>query len=91
MFDPPVATALFQFICKPCPGSSSALKTEEEVEALAAAFSAQRRQRASQVTPKQRQAMYTELVAQMDALPHIFVRQKDCRVVPLLPASLAED
>ncbi|KAF8072926.1 hypothetical protein HT031_000586 [Scenedesmus sp. PABB004] len=61
-----------------------AAKSEQEVAALAAAFAARKRPRASQVTEEQRRAMYGALAARMDALPPIFLRTADCRVLPLL-------
>jgi hypothetical protein len=86
MFEPQVATALFSHICKQR-GASAAHKSTEEVQAMAAEFALQKRQRASQVNAEQRQALYVQLAAEMDALPAIFVRRRDCQVVPLMQGS----
>jgi hypothetical protein len=86
MFEPQVAAALFSHICNH-PGTSAPRKSTEEVQAMAAEFALQKRQRASQVSAEQRQAMYVQLAAKMDALPAIFVRRRDCQVVPLVHGS----
>eukprot|EP00882_Tetradesmus_deserticola_P011750 GHRQ01012433.1.p1 GENE.GHRQ01012433.1~~GHRQ01012433.1.p1 ORF type:complete len:254 (+),score=62.62 GHRQ01012433.1:621-1382(+) len=83
MFDLPVAAALFRNICNP-PAASSPLKSEEELQAMAAEFCSQQRQRGSQVSAEQRQAMYMQLAAKMDAVPAIFIRRIDCQIVPLV-------
>jgi hypothetical protein len=84
MFDLPVAAALFRNICS-SPSASLPRKADEEIAAMAAKFASQQRQRASQVSAEQRQAMYVQLAAEMNALPDIFVRRRDCQIVPLVP------
>jgi hypothetical protein len=120
MFDLPVATAMFQYLCsiqraaslqQPAGATSSqaALQQQQQplssqqqersalqqqqlqqlqqpdaqqdarVLALAQAFAASKRARASRVTREQRQAMYGGLTARMDALPAIFLRSADCQ------------
>jgi hypothetical protein len=86
MFEPQVAAALFSHICNH-PGTSAPHKSVQEVQAMAAEFASQKRQRASQVSSAQRQAMYVQLAAEMNALPAIFVRRRDCQVVPLVHGS----
>ncbi|WIA29135.1 hypothetical protein OEZ86_011646 [Tetradesmus obliquus] len=86
MFDLPVAAALFSHICK-SPGASALHKSEQQIQAMAAEFSSLRQQRASRVSAEQRQAMYVQLAAEVDALPAIFVRGKECHIVPLVAGS----
>eukprot|EP00879_Flechtneria_rotunda_P008997 GHRR01009420.1.p1 GENE.GHRR01009420.1~~GHRR01009420.1.p1 ORF type:complete len:192 (+),score=75.42 GHRR01009420.1:701-1276(+) len=86
MFDQDVALAMFQYLCGSSAsnnGTQQALKSNQEIQDMAVAFAAQKKQRASQVTAEQRQAMYIELAAEMEALPAVFIRQKDCSIVPL--------
>jgi hypothetical protein len=86
MFEPQVAAALFSHICQ-LPTASAPRKSNEEVQAMAAEFASQKRQRASQVSAEQRQAMYVQLTADMDALPPIFVRRRGCDIAPLIDGS----
>lgn len=83
MFDLPVATAVMKYICRDdC--DTERLKSEQEIQSMAADFSALKRQRSSQITAEQRQAMYGQLAAEMSALPAVFLRQRDCSRVPLI-------
>lgn len=84
MFDLPVARAMFQYICSTSDSGGSSHHTHEQVSEMAAAFAAQKRQRASRVTEEQRQAMYMQLAADMDRLPHIFLRNMDCKRLALV-------
>lgn len=88
MFDLPVAQAMFDYLFPhpqpPQPSSSSsAEQPQQDVQELAATFAAMKKQRASRVSDTQRQQMYTQLAAEMDALPSIFLRTADCQVRPL--------
>lgn len=87
MFDLPVVQAMFGYLFPqpqpPQPSSSSAEQPQQDVEELAASFAAMKEQRASRVSDTQRQQMYTQLAAEMDALPSIFLRTADCQVRPL--------
>lgn len=98
MFDLPVAQALFSHLCTAAAAasqqaaaaaassSSSAPPSQPDSQQLAKTFSALKRERASRVTEEQRQQMYMQLMAQMDALPPIFVRTADCHIQPLVAA-----
>lgn len=84
MFNLPVARAMFQHICCADDNSSSNQQTRQNVSAMAAEFASWQRQRASQVTAAQHQAMYVQLAAEIDALPSIFLRQRDGKRVALV-------
>jgi translation initiation factor IF-2 len=68
MFDPPVARALMAHAC-------GHLKAPGEVEAMAAAWAASKRARASRVAPEQRQRMYAALAARVESLPGAGLRR----------------
>ena len=96
MFDLPVAQAVFQHLCAPptplsqqeassSSGSSSqAAANQQDPQQLAAVFAALKKPRESRVTEEQRQMMYTQLTAEMNALPPVFIRTADCQIQPLV-------
>jgi hypothetical protein len=92
MFDLQVAQAMISYLCSPTQpdqgGSSSTESTAApsslDPQQLAAAFAALKKERASRVTEQQRQKMYVQLTAEMDALPPIFLRTSDCHIRPLI-------
>jgi hypothetical protein len=72
MFDPPVAAALMAH-------TAGHLKHPAELAAMAAAWAASKRARASRVTEAQRGRMYVELAARMDGLPAAGLRRAGAR------------
>ncbi|GLC45673.1 hypothetical protein PLESTB_001318000 [Pleodorina starrii] len=68
MFEPAVASELFRLLC-------SHKLTAERLEEMAAAFVASRRPRRSQVPGEMYDRMYGDLLAAMDRLPPLYVRQ----------------
>jgi hypothetical protein len=92
MFDLQVAQAMFNYLCPPAHfdqgGSNSmasiAAHNTVDPQQLAATFAALKKERASRVTEQQRQKMYSQLTAKMDALPPIFLRTSDCTIQPLV-------
>ncbi|EFJ45571.1 hypothetical protein VOLCADRAFT_94030, partial [Volvox carteri f. nagariensis] len=67
MFDADVAMPLFQLLC-------SHKLSPERIEQMAAAFTASRKPRCSQVMPELYDKMYGDLLAEMDRLPPLYVR-----------------
>jgi len=83
MFDEDVATLLFQHACQ-SPFQAKPMSESQVVE-MAARFAAMKRQRSSCVTQQQQLSMYTQLAAQVKALPPIFLRTGcGCQIVTLL-------
>lgn len=94
MFDLQVAQAMFKHLCTPTPPPAQPSSSTDghqpstlDPQRLAADFAALKKERASRVTEQQRQMMYVQLTSDMDALPPIFLRTADCRIVPLIDAS----
>lgn len=83
---PPAATAAAAEASSSSNGaSSSSNDQQQDAQQLAASFAALKKQRASRVTDEQRQKMYGQLLAEMDALPPVFVRTaQGCEIKPLL-------
>jgi hypothetical protein len=83
MFDEDVATLLFQHACQ-SPFQAKPM-SESQVAEMAARFAAMKRQRSSCITQQQQVSMYTQLAAQLKALPPIFLRTgSSCQIQPLL-------
>lgn len=98
MFDLQVAQAMFNYLCPPAhfdQGGSNSMASlaahnnaivvwVRDPQQLAATFAALKKERASRVTEQQRLKMYSQLTAEMDALPPIFLRTSDCTIQPLV-------